>query len=380
MVRALFAIVLSLTLGAPAALAGPAAVAPEGWQSSQRGDLTVYRSANGREAMLFREIADVTDPVAAVKMIADGLTQHADAVLVSEPGSQSQVAVHDLEYERRNVVMRGKVIGVRQASGVFLALAHFAPKSEPGLAGRMATSIEKMAALSGGSSVTPTARQTPVRTAAERSSPTATTGPAVSQVLFDLKYSYGVGGAVYPTYNLVALLEGGKAAKLGSFAVDSINMSALPRKDVGTWQRAGGEYRVRWQNGKSSDLKPTVGPPKPLPSAQFLSGTYQAIGGGGNTALGGQTLVAEVKQFTFRSDGTFSQGSTKSGSAPRVAAGARSSTAGRWSLDGPNLTLRYGNGRVLRTSVFYSASRKRSAKGGQYGVVWIGGEDYRRVR
>ncbi|MEL6878176.1 MAG: hypothetical protein AAGL68_08780, partial [Pseudomonadota bacterium] len=134
------------------------------------------------------------------------------------------------------------------------------------------------------------------------------------------------------------------------------------------------------QDGDTSELKPTVGPPRPLPGRNNLVGRYQAIGGGGNIALGGGTLTAQVKEFNFRSDGTFSHSSKKSASSGAGVGRSQSGSAGRWSLSGPTLTLTYRDGRTVRTSVFYSGSRKPGAKFGRYGVLWIGGDDYRRVR
>ncbi len=197
-------------------------------------------------------------------------------------------------------------------------------------------------------------------------------------MLFELNYKYGVGGAAYPNYELVVLLQNGQAAKLGGYAVDAIRKRKPA--DVGRWQRAGREYRVRWEDGDTSDLKPTVGPPKPLPSASNLVGRFQAIGGGGNTALGGGTLTAQVKEFDFRRDGTFSHSNKKSASSGAGVGRSQSGSGGRWDLSGSTLTLTYRNGRTVRTSVFYSGARKPDAKGGRYGVLWIGGDDYRRVR
>ncbi|MEO0441005.1 MAG: hypothetical protein AAF067_09030, partial [Pseudomonadota bacterium] len=113
---------------------------------------------------------------------------------------------------------------------------------------------------------------------------------------------------------------------------------------------------------------------------QALVGRFQAIGGGGNTALGGNVMTAQVKQFIFSREGRFSHSSTTSVSSSAAVGGSRSGTAGRWTLNGPTLTLTYDNGRKIRTSVFYSGSRKASARNGRFGVLWIGGDDFRRIK
>ncbi len=384
---ALFAAALGTSISAPAALANPAAVAPAGWERSESRGLIVYRSPSGREVMVFRVVAGVTDPAAALADLATTMTNGADQITVSSPSSAGSLAVHDVEYSKRGAAMRGKVIGVRQSNGEFLTVSHLAPKAEPGLSARMTASVQKMAALSGGSgsASTATAAGSPAqsRPATTPVSAPKGRGPAVASVLFELSYKYGVGGAAYPNYELVALMKNGSAAKLGGYALDSVDLAAIRRQksaNVGTWQRAGANYRVRWGDGDTSDLKPTVGPPRALPGKSQLVGSYQAIGGGGNVALGGGTITAQVKQFNFRSDGTFSHSSKKTASSGAGVGRASSGTSGRWGLSGPNLTLQYGNGRVVRTTVFYSGSRKSSANFGRYGVLWIGGEDYKRVR
>ncbi len=378
--RLIVLFMLALTPFGHVAHADPSQVAPASWSRSESTGLTIYQAPSGGEVMVFRSMADATDPAASVKEFADIMTGKADRLIRSDARAQGAVNVQDVEYERRNILMRGRITGVLQGDGSLLVLAHLAPASATGLAQRMEEATKNMAALAASGGAAPVARRPPppVTTA-----PPASSGQSARRVMFELKYKYGVGGAAYPTYDLVALLKDGTAAKLGSYAVDNVDVSAIRRSkasDVGTWRNAGGNVQVRWSDGDMTELKPNVGPPTALPASRHLSGTYQAIGGGGNTALGGQVLTAQVKQFTFRSNGTFSQSSSKSASSGAGAGGARSATSGRWQLDGSTLTLSYGNGRVVRTSVFYSGSRKASAKFGRYGVLWIGGEDFKRVR
>ncbi|MEL7187908.1 MAG: hypothetical protein AAGK17_00030 [Pseudomonadota bacterium] len=380
--RALFLAPLLIAFSAPLS-ASPENVAPAGWQRSERGSLVVYQSNPPGEVMMFRTFPNESDPAEQVALFTQIMTGNAQRIVRSDFSTDGPLHVQDVEYINRNVTMAGKIVAVRQSDGTVLAMAHVGEKSASGLAGRMQSATARMAALGDGSSANEPRAATAAPPASQSGAPqtAALASPEVERVLFDLKYSYGVGGAVYPTYHLVALLKNGEAARLGSYAVDAIDVASIRREKrahVGQWRRAGSQYNVRWGDGGTSEIKTSVGPPAALPSSSALNGTYQAIGGGGNTALGGQTLTAEVKQFTFRPNGTFVQSSSKTASAPRVAAGSRSGNAGRWSLEGPNLTLTYGNGKVVRTSVFYSANRKSTAKGGRYGVIWIGGEDYRR--
>lgn len=373
---------VAIALAAPVS-ANPESIAPSGWKRTDQSNLVVYRAASGEEVMVFRTLDRDSDPAASVQELTDAMTGKAAMVAESPARTIGIVHVQDVEYSQRNIRMKGRISAVRKGDGSVLVLAHLAPKSAAGLVGRMDQAVAKMGALASPGGAAQVARS-PLPKASDPQ-PVAPTkrGQSAQKVLFELKYSYGVGGAVYPTYHLVALLEGGTAAKLGSYAVDDVDVSAIRRKkssDVGTWRNSGRNVQVRWADGDTSELKPNVGPPTALPAARLLPGTYQAVGGGGNTALGGQVLTAQVKQFTFLSNGTFSQSSNKSASSSAAVARARSGNAGRWELDGATLTLTYGDGRVVRTSVFYSGSAKPKGKFGRYGVLWIGGEDYKRVR
>ncbi len=360
--------------------ADPSQVAPEDWNRSENNSLTIYQAPTGAEVMVFRTYDKGASAAASVQDFADIMTDRADSVVRSDPSTVGALNVQDVEYVSRNVPMLGRVIGVRQNDGSVLVMAHLGPKFAAGLAQRIDAATEKMAALVLPGAAATAASQAPTPT---RPNSPRTRGQTAQRVMFELKYKYGVGGAVYPTYDLVALMDGGTAAKLGSYAVDDVSVSAIRRaraSDVGTWRSSGRNVQVRWSDGDTSDLKPTVGPPTALPAARHLNGTYQAVGGGGNTALGGQVLTAQVKQFTFNANGTFGQSSSKSASSGAGVGGTRSATSGRWALSGSTLTLTYGNGKVVRTSVFYSGSAKPRGKFGRYGVLWIGGEDYKRVR
>ncbi len=206
---------------------------------------------------------------------------------------------------------------------------------------------------------------------------------AVEHVVFDLDYTYGVGGAVIPEYTPVVLFGDGTACKCLESAIDEIDTQRIQRTSpnkVGTWRKSGRNYEVRWPGAKKAEiLKPSVGPPEELPSARALQGRYQSISGGGNTALGGTVLTAAVDDLTFYRDGSFSQSNANLLSSGAGIASGKRGRAGTWTLNGSSLTLIYGNGETVRTTVFYSGKRKMTASFGRYGVLWIGGENFKRV-
>ena len=206
----------------------------------------------------------------------------------------------------------------------------------------------------------------------------------VERVLFDLDYNYGVGGGAYPVYSPVVLFANGVACKCLESAIDEIDVRRVQRntpKKVGKWQKSGSNYQVSWPGAKKPEiLKITVGPPVELPGVNALDGTYQSIGGGGNTAFGGNVQVADVQDLTFHNDGSFSQSNATLATSGAGTGWSKKGSTGSWTLSGSTLTLEYGDGKTVRTTVFYSKKRKSSASFGRYGVLWIGGEDFKRIR
>ncbi|MBC8138365.1 MAG: hypothetical protein H8F28_21005, partial [Fibrella sp.] len=89
----------------------------------------------------------------------------------------------------------------------------------------------------------------------------------------------------------------------------------------------------------------------PLPAAkpgERLTGFYSSISGGGNTALGGSTMVVVTDDITFLPNGRFKAGRFAGGMSDQVTATSESATDGTYVLDGYTLTLKYRDGRVER--------------------------------
>lgn len=84
-----------------------------------------------------------------------------------------------------------------------------------------------------------------------------------------------------------------------------------------------------------------------------LSGTYRTISGGGNTALGGDVMIAAGTNITFYPDGKFESKSGKRGSSSRVTTSSSSTANGTYSLEGHSITMRYADGRTMKTAFAY---------------------------
>ena len=122
---------------------------------------------------------------------------------------------------------------------------------------------------------------------------------------------------------------------------------------------------IRWGDGDTDtfEVEGTLGA---LPAGTKLSGAFQTLSGGGNTATGGDVMVAGGGNYTFRPDGTFSGGSFGSVSSPGVAAGSTRQTGGTYAVSGYGLTLRGQGGQERR--LFFA----------RYGqdLLYIGGSSY----
>jgi hypothetical protein len=88
----------------------------------------------------------------------------------------------------------------------------------------------------------------------------------------------------------------------------------------------------------------------------MLSTRYKRISGGGNTALGGEVMIARSSIYTFTPDGRFriegSVGASNSGEQTGVSTTLQSESAmaGRYALDDHTLVLTYSDGRRSGTS------------------------------
>lgn len=345
------------------AYANPDSLAPSGWSPERDGAMTKYTSPSGQERIVVREITSHKDPLDAAREIARGSDVAAQDCTIQKTDGLARCD-GELSISGGKILIRIYVAD----NGVGLTgLLHMGLSTESGLRQRLDESGARMAALS-----TASAQNRPVTVPL----PAPGRSAKMYRVLFDLSYSYGVGGGVYPKYTPVYLFDNGGACRCSDLAPGDVNLTILRGtrpEDVGTWRRSGAEYAVKYADGDSDELNPSVGPPSPLPKGKLV-GRYAAIGGGGNTSLGGSTIVVASKDYDFRSNGTFYQESFGGGGNGVVTAGSSRGTLGRWRLDGPTLTLSYPNGTTLRTSAYWSS--KGDLVNGVPDVIWIGGKSF----
>lgn len=366
---------------AQTAAAEPAGLAPDGWSRSEQKSITVYKAPTGTEMMLFAEVPTTdTGPMAILQATAKSLATASGGRLDrSKMYFEDTMAVFEFEFANARTAMRGAAFGIEQPDGKTLGLIHIGEVGTRGFAARNAEAKTKMAALAAG---TAPATDAPAPAEAEAAAPDTPSASDYSTgdletVVFDIDYLGGVGGFTYPEYRPVYLFRDGSACKCGESAVEEVSLSearAQHRSLVGQWRRAGGSYVIAYDDGSEETIDPEVSPPIPLPEDFALHGRYQAIGGGGNLAFGGNVLAAAVEDLAFFPDGSFGQSNFAGGATTNVTTWSKRGSAGTWNLDGPTLTLNYRDGRTVRTSLFYTA--RGATTGGMPDVLWIGGDSY----
>lgn len=197
-------------------------------------------------------------------------------------------------------------------------------------------------------------------------------GRAVEAVVLDLYYTYGVGGMILPDYRPIVLFKDGIACKCLDEPVADADPSAKMKTDpdaVTRWTRNGKNYVMSWPGDKEpKEVAADFERPLVYGKDARLEGYWTRISGGGNTALGGDTMVSATNSFQFYKDGTFENSATASASVPGVFTGSSRGKSGKYRIDGDALTLSFANGDVRRTSLYHSD--------GTDPVLWIGGNSF----
>ncbi len=164
----------------------------------------------------------------------------------------------------------------------------------------------------------------------------------------------GVGGMVLITYPPALFLKDGTVYNDPYWAPGSFNVKLsreLEPQKWGQWTRQGQNFKIRWGDGQT-ELFEVQDALKPAPSGLKLTGGYESLGGGGNTALGGDVMVAVGSNYTFKPDGSFTGGRFAGASTSNTAASSSAASAGRYSVQGYSITLRPARGTEQRL-LFY---------------------------
>ena len=189
----------------------------------------------------------------------------------------------------------------------------------------------------------------------------------VEEVLFRSAATFGVGGMVILEYEPMILLKGGTYYEVSDVALEDVDLTAeqsAKPKQFGRWSQSGDDYVLTGADGKANRYALQDGALfKAYPTEQpaMLAARYKRVSGGGNTALGGEVMIARSSIYTFMPDGQFqiegSVGASNSGEQTGVASTvhSKSAMAGRYTLDHHTLVLTFFDGRQERHFFAYAS-------------------------
>jgi hypothetical protein len=208
----------------------------------------------------------------------------------------------------------------------------------------------------------------------------------VSDVLFRSVAGIGVGGMVVMEFEPMVLLEDGTYYDLGDHALEDVDLAAeqatKPNR-FGRWSQSGDSYALTNADGKAKNhllQDGTLFKAYPAERAATLSARYKRLYGGGNTALGGEMMVARSNTYSFTPDGRFSLegsvGASSSGAQSGVATTLQgnSAAAGRYTLDRHTLVLTFEDGRQERH--FFAYASKGTPPRRDPGMIFIDSDTF----
>jgi len=200
----------------------------------------------------------------------------------------------------------------------------------------------------------------------------------IEMVGFTTRTEMGVGGMFLYLPKPVVLFRGGDAlleiGKLNRVISVEADRASHPT-EWGRWRRTSDGIelmeRDKWKKLAYSKTAPRL-------SAGFsLSGEFERLTGGGDTAVGGKTMMVGQSRYTFRPDGSFSR--NRSGSINTEAVGGQTFASssspvqqGRYRIDGYLLALEPAAGQP-ETHVITTYP-------GDPNIIWIDGLNYTRPK
>ncbi len=196
---------------------------------------------------------------------------------------------------------------------------------------------------------------------------------AVEGVDFRITYISGVGGMPLPDYEPLVFFKDGSYYEIDKTALEDVDLASQKQshpKRWGRWRQAGSTYSLSASNGHTEDYKLEDGGLfkafKADAAGNKLASRYKRISGGGNSALGGDVMVAVSSSMQFTPDGQFSGGTNvgalnsggQTGVSSATGSDRRMPAPGAYQLDNFTLTLRYPDGRIERNFFAFGSQGK----------------------
>ena len=191
----------------------------------------------------------------------------------------------------------------------------------------------------------------------------------IKGVVIHMEYGYGVGGMITTEYRPYLLLNDGtiyKQIKESPYDLDVTTSRQSESTKWGSWKLDGKTLVVTLpqKNGAPKTDKWTKNWfwAKAATTGEKIKGSYKTIGGGGNTALGGNAMIVVATNISFNEKGQFTLEKTAGGSADATTTYAKKNTAGSYTLNGYSIEFKYNDGKVTN-QLFYFYPDKRTTFG-----------------
>lgn len=184
---------------------------------------------------------------------------------------------------------------------------------------------------------------------------------ADEKVLLIANYETGYGGYIYPVYKPFVFLKNGTVIKSPVRALEALDHKSRDTKQAswGKWKASGNKVNITWDGERKDGSRYTTEEKWNSPvgysakRGETLEGTWSSVGGGGNIAFGGNFGSMVVKRFTFRSDGLFTTEKTGGVSDTNMTVYSKKDSAGKYTLNGYTLTLKFNNGETSQLFFCY---------------------------
>ena len=352
--------------------------APAGWSQSKSGDFTIWTRGASRFKLSAAQNAGDLNAFLLAQIQKDapfrGSLLHRGTV------SRGRNGVLTTIYTFKNQVVTYGVFN-RSDGARFLALSSPTLQTLMNDAPILADIARQLNAQSGASPRSnPTNSTRPTRETTRRPARALpSSGPLKirlpnSQILgiyLDQNYTFGVGGMMIMEYEPVLLLKNGVAVEdfdVPPQELDLASFRAQNPRDVGRWTRTKTGFSVKMNGAKSASEIEGYNRVFAAKAGQKLNGSFSSLGGGGNTALGGDVMIAVSNSYRFFPNGRFTTDRAASGSTSSMTALSTSKNAGTYTLGGHTLTLKFNDGRTWRRLFYFYPSKGKPSDG----VIGIG--------
>ncbi|HET6158647.1 MAG TPA: hypothetical protein VFE34_09910 [Dongiaceae bacterium] len=224
--------------------------------------------------------------------------------------------------------------------------------------------------------------------AAPRPAPFTDNWSKVDDVFFRVTSRFGVGGMVVIDYEPVILFKDGTSYEVGDVALEDVDLAAArgsKSKLFGRWSRSTDAYTLTAADGKVHRYALQDGSffeAFPADQETALLTRYKRVSGGGNTALGGETMIASSNTYSFSPDGRFriegsvgaSTAGDQSGISTTLQGKSSMAVSGRFTLEHHTLTLIYADGHQERH--FFAFASKNNPPVPDAHMIFIGDSTY----